>query len=147
MESLLSHSPALSVRQPWAELIVTGRKTIEIRSWITEYRGKIWVHAGKTGEPDLERSFGITGAFKGGFVGSVYLRAIVPLDRSRWSTWQERHLVHGKYDAGQYGWILENPIRFKSPLPGPGRLNLFKLDPKLEEELQHLESVSGGHSD
>ena len=30
---------ALSIRQPWAELILQGRKTIELRTWKTCYRG------------------------------------------------------------------------------------------------------------
>lgn len=38
---------ALSIRQPWAWLIVNGHKDIENRSWKTSFRGKIYVHAGK----------------------------------------------------------------------------------------------------
>ena len=39
--------PALSVRQPWAALLISGRKTIEIRTWPTKVRGPILIHAGK----------------------------------------------------------------------------------------------------
>ena len=35
----------LSVRQPWAWAICSGEKTIENRSWATDYRGTIAVHA------------------------------------------------------------------------------------------------------
>ena len=38
---------AISVRQPWAALIVAGLKTIEIRTWPTRRRGKVLIHAGK----------------------------------------------------------------------------------------------------
>lgn len=38
----------LSVRQPWAWLIVHGHKNIENREWPTTFRGQILVHAGKT---------------------------------------------------------------------------------------------------
>lgn len=34
---------ALSVKQPWANLIASGRKTLEIRSWSTSYRGPLLV--------------------------------------------------------------------------------------------------------
>lgn len=34
---------ALSVRQPWANLIASGKKTIETRTWKTSYRGKILI--------------------------------------------------------------------------------------------------------
>lgn len=36
---------ALSIRQPWAWLIVNGHKDIENRSWPTRFRGKFLVHA------------------------------------------------------------------------------------------------------
>lgn len=38
---------ALSVRQPWASLIATGRKTIEVRTWSTRHRGKLLICASK----------------------------------------------------------------------------------------------------
>lgn len=39
---------ALSIRQPWAWLIVNGHKDIENRDWSTSYRGQVLIHAGKT---------------------------------------------------------------------------------------------------
>lgn len=38
---------ALSIRQPWAWLIVNGHKDIENRTWPTQRRGPILIHAGK----------------------------------------------------------------------------------------------------
>jgi hypothetical protein len=38
---------ALSVRQPWAALIVAGLKTVEVRRWPTRRRGPVLIHAGK----------------------------------------------------------------------------------------------------
>ena len=37
----------LTIRQPWAQLIAVGAKTIETRSWSTSYRGPLAIHAGK----------------------------------------------------------------------------------------------------
>jgi hypothetical protein len=37
---------ALTVRQPHAQLIALGIKTIETRSWATKYRGPLVIHAG-----------------------------------------------------------------------------------------------------
>lgn len=36
----------LTIKQPWASLIVNGYKNYEFRSWQTKYRGKILIHAG-----------------------------------------------------------------------------------------------------
>jgi len=43
---------ALSIRQPWAWLIVNGYKTIENRSWNTNFRGKVLIHASQKFDKD-----------------------------------------------------------------------------------------------
>lgn len=35
----------LSIKQPWAHLILTGRKTLEMRTWRTAYRGELLIAA------------------------------------------------------------------------------------------------------
>ena len=37
---------ALTIKEPWASLIINGHKEYEFRSWKTNYRGKILIHAG-----------------------------------------------------------------------------------------------------
>lgn len=44
---------ALSVRQPWATLIVAGLKRVETRTWATRHRGPLLIHAAKTPDPIL----------------------------------------------------------------------------------------------
>ena len=39
---------AISIKQPWASLIVHGIKDIENRTWATKYRGKVLIHASGT---------------------------------------------------------------------------------------------------
>jgi hypothetical protein len=38
---------ALSILQPWAWLIVSGHKPVENRTWVSSFRGRLIVHAGK----------------------------------------------------------------------------------------------------
>lgn len=38
---------ALSIRQPWAWLIVNGHKPVENRTWSTNRRGRLLIHAGQ----------------------------------------------------------------------------------------------------
>lgn len=45
---------ALSVKQPWAALLVAGRKTIEVRRWSTGRRGRILIHAAGIPDPRPE---------------------------------------------------------------------------------------------
>ena len=37
----------LTIKQPWATLIMQGYKRFEFRSWQTKYRGDLLIHAGK----------------------------------------------------------------------------------------------------
>ena len=70
---------ALSLKQPWAALVVHGRKTIEIRRWSTRRRGRILIHASQTTDdrkaawrhvtPDIEA----TAALRGGIIGEARL--------------------------------------------------------------------------
>lgn len=41
----------LSVRQPWASLLVSGLKDIENRTWAPNYKGRILIHASSTKVP------------------------------------------------------------------------------------------------
>ena len=38
---------SLSLNQPYAELLISGKKTIEVRRWNTNFRGQFLVHASK----------------------------------------------------------------------------------------------------
>lgn len=132
----LNQTPALSIQQPWAELILDNRKTIEIRSWATDYRGKLWIHTGLKHNTELEKHFGFKDLFHGGFVGSVTLKAVVPLDHSRWELWYPKHLDTGKYQPGFYAWILDLPSRFSQPVASTGKTGLFYPTPSLQTHLQ-----------
>lgn len=44
---------AISIRQPWAWLIVNGYKDIENRNWKTNYRGRVLIHAGQTQDHEM----------------------------------------------------------------------------------------------
>jgi len=45
---------ALSLKQPWAALLVAGRKHIEVRRWPTARRGRVLIHAARLPDPRPE---------------------------------------------------------------------------------------------
>jgi hypothetical protein len=45
---------ALSLKQPWAALLVHGRKTVEVRRWPTARRGRVLIHAARIPDPRPE---------------------------------------------------------------------------------------------
>lgn len=80
---------ALSVRQPWAELILRGRKRIEVRSRPTNVRGRVYIYASlHRAGPAHERHaanahrFDIDGLLRGVIIGTVEIVGSRPLQSS-----------------------------------------------------------------
>lgn len=131
----------LSVRQPWAWLICAGYKNIENRTWKTDYRGKLFIHAGKefewhelNGLPHDYRKlviehFGIqfmrygkkwTDVITkhkeefGAIVGYADLTDCVRNANSIWAM------------PGCWHWELHRPLEL-APIPLKGRLGIFEI--------------------
>ena len=74
---------ALSVKQPWAALIVAGKKTIEVRKWATAIRGRVFIHAARGADSRRAAWAAITedlrplAAFRGGLIGAADLTGCV----------------------------------------------------------------------
>ena len=53
----------LSIRQPWAQLVASGAKDVENRTWPTRYRGPVLIHASQRADDvtsdEIERRFGV----------------------------------------------------------------------------------------
>lgn len=74
---------ALSLKQPWATLLVHGRKSVEVRNWPTARRGRILIHAAKVSDPrpvawalvpkELHEAAGLLG----GIIGAAELTGCV----------------------------------------------------------------------
>ena len=86
---------ALSIRQPWAELILRGEKAIEIRNWTDPYRGDLFLHTGKMADGYKHITFGMQDIFRGGYVGIIELAEILPFTSERWEQWRHKHLSDG----------------------------------------------------
>ena len=43
---------AITIKQPWASLIAAGLKDIENRTWKTNFRGRVLIHAAKVSVKD-----------------------------------------------------------------------------------------------
>jgi hypothetical protein len=122
---------AISIRQPWAHLILQGGKDIENRKWSTKYRGPILIHAAKAmtilewAEADqfvrgtvryhaaIEAFKGAYTAPRGGIIGSAVLSNVITQSHSPWFT-------------GPYGFVLTDlkPLPFR---PLRGMLGLFEV--------------------
>ena len=126
---------AISVRQPWAWLIIHGGKDIENRTWPTKFRGRVLVHAAKgttdqeyidgwrfayRAKPDLETdsvpelirrmAFNLD---RGGIIGSVEIVDCVSVSDSPWF-------------SGPFGFVLRDPVSIEFR-PLRGKLGFFDV--------------------
>ena len=120
---------ALSIRQPWAELILQARKTIELRTWQTHYRGHLAIHASQTVGEEACIAYGLDPAsvVRGALIGTVELVDMVTLDEAAWEALRDQHQSLRDFPGPMFGWRLENPQRLPQPIPMQGRMSLFNV--------------------
>ena len=115
---------ALTVRQPWAWALVHGHKDVENRRWMTNYRGRLWIHAAAVPVTATELS-AIRHAFPdiafpdtytiGALIGFVTLTDVLVTSPSRW------------YQAAHFAWTVRDAVALREPIPMPGRLKLWEV--------------------
>lgn len=112
---------ALTICQPYAELIARGDKPIENRTWPTSYRGPLLIHAGKSkawlDDPLWLAKFP-TMAF-GALVARANLVDCVRLERL------PAHLRDHEHANGPWCWVLADVERLPSPIPMLGAQGLW----------------------
>lgn len=116
----------LSIRQPWVELILSGQKTIEVRTWKTNFRGELYLHAGKSIDYDAVSYYNL-GSFiftTGSILGRALLTDCIKFDQTSWETLRPLHLNYDTLDKNKYGFILEKIERIE-PIPMKGKLGIF----------------------
>src|SRR5579871_5914383 len=127
----------LSVRQPWAWLILAGIKKVENRGWAVKHRGPLVIHAGKTYDRRADVPAGTVtpapdtlayGAVLGvvDVVECVDFRALLMRATER-VTKLELALIRDPWARGPYCLLLRRPRLFDRPLPYAGKLGLFDV--------------------
>lgn len=116
---------ALSVRQPWLYAILALGKRIENRTWYTDYRGPLLLHASRTfdwrGREVLIRDgYHLPPAQempRGAIIGVAMLRGVQRFDPFHPEPWAE----------GPFCWYLVEPAPLP-PTPWIGRTGLFDVE-------------------
>jgi hypothetical protein len=108
---------ALSIKQPWAALIVRGEKDVENRTWSTQHRGLILIHASKRICKYGQQLHGLPRPTACGAIIGV-ARLVDCRQYPRKSKWHEE---------GMWGWYLEQAMLIGKPIPCRGQLRLFEV--------------------
>ena len=125
---------ALTICQPYAELILLGEKRVENRRWETAYRGPLLIHAGKSRDwldtyQPLPRKMEF-----GAIVGRCRVVDCVPWPwPGELNRMLARHVWMLKHPhcEGPYCWVLDEVERFVDPVPYRGAQGIFDIPLKV----------------
>jgi len=119
----------LSVSQPYAYLIISGKKTIELRTWNTKFRGEFLVHAPLKVKTDACERLGMdkTKLRTGVIIGKVELYDVkMYVSISELKSDYKSHLASEGFFHHKYGFLLRNPQELRVPIPYKGSLGFFE---------------------
>jgi len=120
----------LSVSQPYADLIISGKKTIELRTWNTKFRGEFLIHAPIKIKSDACKRLSInqSNLRKGVIIGKVEIYDVKSYNSSEEvKNDYEKHLADIEFSRPRYGFILKKPQALRIPIPHKGSLGFFEV--------------------
>lgn len=127
----------LTIKEPFASLIKENIKFIETRSWRTNYRGEIYIHAGKSKVDlkddrivnlinllnDKEMKYGYI-LLRANLIDCVYMTPEYIEEIKK----NENEYMSGFYSEGRYGWILDNIEVLDQPILAKGQLGIWNYN-------------------
>lgn len=144
----------ITVLQPWTSLLAEGKKRIETRSWRTNYRGEILLHAGKKDplwgismmtDEAWEKAMLALGLYEefnrferfptGAIIGKANLVNCLQIDELTAALIKEQHpdeYEFGDFTPGRYAWVMTDPVLFDKPIPASGKQGLWNWEGEIE---------------
>lgn|SRR5574337_939184 len=120
----------LSVSQPYADLIIQGKKTIELRTWNTKFRGEFLVHAPLKIKTQVCQKLGIDskGLRTGVIIGRVEIYDVkVYKTQEELKSDYSKHFASREFFDRKYGFLLRKPVELRVPIPYKGSLGFFEV--------------------
>ena len=122
----------LTIREPWASLIINGYKKYEFRSWKTNYRGKILIHAGLGIDKNMLDRFSEYNIkySKGAIIGEADLVDCILVDKEFNNELRNiNSVVYAKSNYTEtYAWKLENIKKYDKVIHIKGKLGLWNYE-------------------
>lgn len=153
---------ALTILQPWASFIAGGHKQIETRSWRTDYRGVIAIHAGKKPERDnlfspeaqarqavcAYRGFEAGAAkFQAGAVVAVAALAACARTEDLRNKLGPLEIALGDFSDGRFGWVFSRVAMLREPVLCRGAQSLWTLPDDVATEVVRQATQAGFYHD
>lgn len=124
---------ALTIREPFATLIKDKVKIYETRSWKTNYRGEIYIHAAKT--KSISSNVNIASTYLKSkenpehIICKCLLKDCIYMDEDFINEVKKNKKEYnsGRYEIGRYAWQLEVIEVLKEPIYAKGQLGIWNF--------------------
>lgn len=121
----------ITLKQPWATLVAEGIKEYEFRSWKTNYRGKLLIHAGSGIDKEEMKKFehlNLEYPSKR-IIAEVELIVCLLLDENlNKKIIEENNIAYGSKKRTGYAWKLKNAKKINLEKTVNGKLGLWNYD-------------------
>ena len=123
----------LTIKQPWATLIMQGDKKFEFRSWQTKYRGDLLIHAGKGIDKNAMKRLAKYLPDEiplGKILGKVTLVDCIRMcSEFKEMLLKENSDIYTKSSFSEnFGWQVKDVQVFDKPIEAKGHLSLWEYD-------------------
>lgn len=128
----------LSLKQPYAYLLASGKKTIEIRKWNTKHRGEFLIHSSKNANEEacsvlrIDENQLVNGAIIGkGFLYDVKSYTAFndfAKDKDKHFSIEKNKNSLFSTKFKRFGFLVKDATLFKSPISYIGKLGMFEVD-------------------
>lgn len=121
----------LTLKQPWATLVAEGIKKYEFRTWKTNYRGKILIHAGAgIDKKEMEKFKNLNLEYPSKrIIAEVEIEDCLELDDElNQKIISENNIAYGSKIRTGYAWKLKNVNKIQSNTQINGKLGLWNID-------------------
>jgi len=133
----------LSVSQPYADLIIHGKKTIELRTWNTKFRGEFLVHAPLRIKTEVCKKLGIDeeSLRTGVIIGRAELYDVKAYNTiNKLKSDYNKHFASKEFLNHKYGFLLKNPKELRVPIPYKGSLGFFEAKLHSKTDYNYIKS-------
>ncbi len=122
----------LTIRQPYVQAILSGLKQYETRSWKTNYRGKLFIHAGRAkmtlSLQELVRKYNFQNIITGAILLECELVDCILITKDFRQQQTQAEFDFGDWTTGRYAWKLINIKPIPTPIKTTGQLGLWNFE-------------------
>lgn len=119
----------LSIKEPYASLIMMNIKKIETRSFKTKYRGELYIHASLSKSNQNSELSKLISPMYGEIICKCSLVDCVLMTDEFFENLKKENPMEykcGHYEVGRYAWILED-IKIIKPIKSKGKLGIWNF--------------------